>query len=41
MKSKSRDETKRYEMPGGKATISLPKDAEYIIDPNGWLLKSL
>jgi aminopeptidase N len=33
--------TKRYEMPGRTATISLPKDAEYIIDPNGWLLKSL
>jgi aminopeptidase N len=35
------NETKRYEMQGRTATISLPKDAEYIIDPNGWLLKSL
>ena len=32
--------TKRYEMPNGTTTIPLPKDAEYTIDPNGWLLKA-
>ncbi|MDQ3748099.1 MAG: M1 family metallopeptidase [Acidobacteriota bacterium] len=33
-------ETKRYEMPDGTATISLPQDVKYEIDPNSWLLKA-
>jgi len=33
-------ETKRYEMPNGKATLSLPQDAQYVVDPNGWVLKA-
>jgi aminopeptidase N len=32
--------TKRYEMPKGKTTIPLPQNADYTIDPNGWLLKA-
>ena len=32
--------TKRYEMPNGTASISLQQDAQYTIDPNGWLLKA-
>jgi len=35
------NETKRYELPDGKVMIPLPQDAEYVVDPNGWLLKSL
>jgi aminopeptidase N len=36
------NEIKRVEMPNGAGTISLPATgAEYTIDPNGWLLKSL
>ena len=34
-------ETKRYEMQNGTVTIQLPQDAQYEIDPNGWLLKAL
>jgi aminopeptidase N len=33
------NETKRVEMPNGTATIDLPQGAQYIIDPNGWVLK--
>lgn len=33
-------ETKRVEMRGGTATIALPNDVVYEIDPNGWLLKT-
>jgi len=33
-------ETKRVEMRGGTATIALPNDVVYEIDPNGWLLKA-
>ncbi len=33
-------ETKRVEMHGGSAIISLPNHAVYEIDPNGWLLKA-
>jgi aminopeptidase N len=33
--------TKRVEMTNNSATIALPQDAQYTIDPNGWLLKSL
>ncbi|MGI8469232.1 MAG: M1 family metallopeptidase [Pyrinomonadaceae bacterium] len=33
-------ETKRYEMPNGTVTIPLPADAQYTIDPNGWVLKA-
>lgn len=35
------DETRRVEMPNGAATIPLPADAKFTIDPNGWLLKQL
>ncbi|CAA9376179.1 MAG: hypothetical protein AVDCRST_MAG74-163 [uncultured Pyrinomonadaceae bacterium] len=31
--------TKRYEMPNGTVTIPLPRDAEYVVDPNSWVLK--
>ncbi|HEX8737203.1 MAG TPA: M1 family metallopeptidase [Pyrinomonadaceae bacterium] len=34
-------ETKRVEMPNGAASVALPADAQYTIDPNGWLLKEL
>lgn len=34
-------ETKRVAMKNGTATIALPADAAYEIDPNGWILKSL
>ncbi|MDQ3713385.1 MAG: M1 family metallopeptidase [Acidobacteriota bacterium] len=34
-------ETKRVEMTNSKATIQLPQDVQYEIDPNGWLLKAL
>jgi aminopeptidase N len=34
-------ETKRVEMTNNSATVALPQDAQYTIDPNGWLLKSL
>lgn len=33
------NETKRYEMPGGKATISIAAGEKFVIDPNGWILK--
>ena len=33
-------ETKRYEMLNGTAIISLPQDAQYVIDPNGWILQA-
>ncbi len=33
-------ETKRYEMPNGTVTIPLPADAQYTVDPNGWVLKA-
>ena len=33
-------ETKRVEMRGGTATIALPNDVVYEIDPSGWLLKA-
>ncbi len=32
---------KRVEMPEGKATIQLPKDAKVVVDPHGWILKEL
>ena len=32
--------TKRVEMKDGKGNIALPQDAQYEIDPNGWLLKT-
>jgi hypothetical protein len=35
------NETKRVEMTGGTATVALPPDGQYTIDPNGWLLKQL
>ena len=34
------DETKRVEMPEGKATVMVQHGKNYIIDPNGWLLKA-
>jgi aminopeptidase N len=34
-------ETKRVEMTNNSGTVALPQDAQYTIDPNGWLLKSL
>jgi aminopeptidase N len=33
-------ETKRVEMKNGAGLIALPPDAQYTIDPNGWLLKA-
>ncbi|MGI9035159.1 MAG: M1 family metallopeptidase [Pyrinomonadaceae bacterium] len=33
------DEIKRVEMPNGKATIALPADGKYEVDPHGWVLK--
>lgn len=33
-------ETKRYDMPNGMVTIPLPQDAQYTVDPNGWVLKA-
>jgi aminopeptidase N len=35
------NQIKRVEMPNGTATIALPPDAQYTIDPNGWLLRAL
>lgn len=35
------NEVKRVEMPNGKGSIALTKDAAYEIDPNGWLLRQL
>jgi aminopeptidase N len=32
--------TKRVEMLNGTGTISLPQDARYVVDPNGWVLKA-
>ncbi len=37
---KINNEIKRVEMKDGKASLPLPQDAAYEIDPNGWLLKS-
>ena len=34
-------EIKRVEMISGKATVQLPQDVRYEIDPNGWILRSL
>lgn len=34
-------EMKRVEMKNGKGTLTLPADAKFEIDPNGWVLKSL
>lgn len=34
------NETKRVEMPNGTATIPLPGNAQYAVDPNEWVLKS-
>ena len=31
--------TKRIEMPNGTATVPLPQDAGYVVDPDGWILK--
>ncbi|MGI8786973.1 MAG: M1 family metallopeptidase [Pyrinomonadaceae bacterium] len=36
---KINDKIQRVEMPNGTATIPLPQDAKYEIDPNGWVLK--
>ncbi|MBA4120923.1 MAG: M1 family metallopeptidase [Acidobacteria bacterium] len=33
--------SRRVEMTNGKATVQLPQDVKYEIDPNGWLLKAL
>lgn len=35
------NETKRVEMTNNSATLALPQGAQYTIDPDGWLLKSL
>lgn len=35
------DEIKRIEMSNGTATVQIPRTKEYVIDPNGWLLKAL
>ena len=35
------NETRRVEMTNGAASVSIPADAQYTIDPNGWLLKQL
>jgi aminopeptidase N len=32
---------RRVEMPNGRATVALPPDGKWTIDPNGWLLKAL
>jgi aminopeptidase N len=34
-------EIKRVDMPNGKASVQLPKNLQYEIDPRGWLLKAL
>lgn len=34
------NETKRVEMPNGTATIQLPANVQYAIDPNDWILKT-
>ncbi|MGI9035237.1 MAG: M1 family metallopeptidase, partial [Pyrinomonadaceae bacterium] len=34
------NEIKRVEMPNGTATIPLPADAKYEVDPHGWVLKA-
>jgi len=34
------NDIKRVEMPNGMGAISLPQGAQYMIDPNGWLLKA-
>jgi aminopeptidase N len=36
---KTSNGTKRVEMTNGTATIALPADGRFTIDPNGWLLK--
>lgn len=33
-------ETKRIEMPTGIGNLTIPQGADYVIDPNGWLLKT-
>jgi hypothetical protein len=33
-------EIKRYETLNGTVTIPLPQDVQYVIDPNGWVLKA-
>jgi aminopeptidase N len=35
------NEIRRVEMPNGRGMITLTNEAAYLIDPNGWLLKSL
>lgn len=35
------NETRRVEMPNGTGGIAVPSGADYVIDPNGWLLKAL
>ncbi|MEP6923044.1 MAG: M1 family metallopeptidase [Pyrinomonadaceae bacterium] len=32
--------TKRVEMVNGTATVPLPQDVKYVVDPNGWVLKA-
>ncbi|HXU37711.1 MAG TPA: hypothetical protein VN937_15220 [Blastocatellia bacterium] len=34
------EETKRIEMTNGTATIPLPANKQYAIDPNDWILKA-
>lgn len=33
-------QTRRLEMTNGTATIPLPQDTQYVVDPNGWILKA-
>jgi aminopeptidase N len=35
------DEIKRVEMTNGTAVVMIPRAKQYVIDPNGWLLKEL
>jgi aminopeptidase N len=34
------DETRRVEITNGTAIVPLPADAQYTVDPNGWILKA-
>jgi len=34
------EETKRVEMPNGTATIPLPANMRYAVDPKDWILKA-
>jgi aminopeptidase N len=34
------DDIKRVEMPEGRATLPLPADAKFAVDPHGWVLKA-